>query len=91
MSPVVVTKRARPPRSRQARRDFWVEQAPSAPPWPGGRTPEGDSGLFARVAAIAGIGMKTRLRELASVGIKPILLMFGETVFHAVLDLVALR
>lgn len=39
------------------------------------------------VAAIAAIGMKTQLRELATVGIRPVLLMFGETVFLAVLVL----
>ena len=35
--------------------------------------------------------MKTQLRELATVGIKPVLLMIGETVFLAVLVLVLLR
>ncbi len=39
------------------------------------------------VAAIAGIGMKTQLKELVSVGLKPILLMLGETVFLALLVL----
>jgi len=39
------------------------------------------------VAAIAGIGMKTQLRELVTVGLKPILLMVGETVFLALLVL----
>jgi uncharacterized integral membrane protein (TIGR00698 family) len=43
------------------------------------------------VAAIAGIGMKTHLKELATVGIKPVLLMLGETLFLAVLALVELR
>jgi uncharacterized integral membrane protein (TIGR00698 family) len=43
------------------------------------------------VAAIAAIGMKTQLKELATVGIKPILLMVGETVFLAVLVLAFLR
>jgi uncharacterized integral membrane protein (TIGR00698 family) len=33
------------------------------------------------VVAISALGMKTQLKELASVGIKPILLMVGETVF----------
>lgn len=33
------------------------------------------------VTAIAALGMKTRLKELASVGIKPIALMLGETAF----------
>lgn len=43
------------------------------------------------VAAIAGIGMKTQLKELASVGLKPVLLMLGETVFLAGLVLALLR
>jgi uncharacterized integral membrane protein (TIGR00698 family) len=43
------------------------------------------------VAAIAAIGMKTQLKELATVGIKPVLLMVGETAFLAALVLVLLR
>ena len=43
------------------------------------------------VAAIAGIGMKTRLQELSAVGIKPVVLMLGETVFLAALVLGLLR
>lgn len=43
------------------------------------------------VAAIAGIGMKTQLRELVTVGVKPVLLMIGETVFLAALVLLLLR
>jgi len=43
------------------------------------------------VIAISALGMKTQLRELASVGIKPILLMFGETLFLMLLVLAALR
>jgi uncharacterized integral membrane protein (TIGR00698 family) len=43
------------------------------------------------VAAIAGIGMKTQLRDLATVGLKPVLLMVGETVFLALLALALLR
>ncbi|MEK7345385.1 MAG: putative sulfate exporter family transporter [Pseudomonadota bacterium] len=43
------------------------------------------------VAAIAGIGMKTQLKELASVGLKPVLLMLGETIFLAALVLALLR
>ena len=43
------------------------------------------------VAAIAAIGMKTQLKELLSVGIKPILLMVGETAFLALLVLALLR
>ena len=43
------------------------------------------------VISISALGMKTRLKELASVGIKPILLMVGETVFLVVLVLLLLR
>ncbi len=50
-----------------------------------------DVSRWCLVAAIAGIGMKTQLRELVTVGIKPIVLMVGETVFLAVLVLAALR
>ena len=50
-----------------------------------------DASRWCLVAAIAGIGMKTQLRELASVGIKPVLLMIGETLFLALLVLALLR
>ena len=43
------------------------------------------------VAAIAGIGMKTQLRDLATVGLKPVLLMLGETVFLAILAIALIR
>ena len=43
------------------------------------------------VAAIAGIGMKTQLKELAAVGLKPVLLMLAETVFLAALVLALMR
>jgi uncharacterized integral membrane protein (TIGR00698 family) len=43
------------------------------------------------VAAIAGIGMKTQLKDLATVGLKPVLLMLGETAFLAGLVLVLMR
>ena len=43
------------------------------------------------VAAIAGLGMKTQLRELVAVGLKPVLLMVGETLFLAGLALALLR
>ena len=43
------------------------------------------------VASIAGIGMKTQLRELVTVGLKPVLLMVGETLFLALLALALLR
>jgi len=51
----------------------------------------GDVSRWCLVEAIAGIGMKTQLRELASVGLKPVMLMLGETVFLAILALVLLR
>jgi uncharacterized membrane protein YadS len=35
--------------------------------------------------------MKTQLKELATVGVKPVLLMLGETVFLALLVLALLR
>ncbi|MCA0244063.1 MAG: putative sulfate exporter family transporter [Proteobacteria bacterium] len=43
------------------------------------------------VAAMAGIGMKTQLKELATVGFKPVALMIGETVFLAALALALMR
>jgi uncharacterized membrane protein YadS len=43
------------------------------------------------VVAIAAIGMKTQLKDLLTVGWKPVLLMLGETAFLAALVLVALR
>ena len=43
------------------------------------------------VVSISALGMKTQLRELASVGIKPILLMVGETIFLVVLVLLLLH
>ncbi|MEQ6435472.1 putative sulfate exporter family transporter [Comamonas sp. w2-DMI] len=43
------------------------------------------------VAAMAAIGMKTQLRELATVGLRPVVLMVGETVFLAGLALALLR
>ena len=43
------------------------------------------------VASIAGIGMKTQLKELVTVGLKPVLLMVGETLFLALLALALLR
>ena len=50
-----------------------------------------DVSRWCLVAAIAAIGMKTQLKELATVGIKPVLLMLAETVFLAVLVLGLLR
>ena len=50
-----------------------------------------DISRWCLVAAIAGIGMKTQLKELAAVGLKPVLLMLAETVFLAALVLALLR
>ena len=50
-----------------------------------------DLSRWCLVIAIAAIGMKTQLKELAAVGIKPILLMVGETVFLAALVLVLMH
>jgi len=50
-----------------------------------------DFSRWCLVAAIAAIGMKTQLRELAAVGLKPVALMLGETVFLAALVLALLR
>jgi uncharacterized integral membrane protein (TIGR00698 family) len=50
-----------------------------------------DFSRWCLVAAIAAIGMKTQLRELAAVGLKPVMLMLGETVFLAALVLALLR
>lgn len=50
-----------------------------------------DLSLWCLATAIGAIGMKTQLKELVAVGIKPILLMLAETVFLAVLVLAALR
>ena len=41
------------------------------------------------VTAIAGLGIKTSLEQLAKVGWRPVALMVGETVFLAILVLVA--
>ncbi len=44
-----------------------------------------DASRWCLVAAIAAIGMKTRLKDLLSVGFKPVALVVGETAFLAVL------
>ncbi|MDM0085735.1 putative sulfate exporter family transporter [Variovorax sp. J31P179] len=46
-----------------------------------------DFSRWCLVAAIAGIGMKTQLKDLVTVGLKPVLLMLGETIFLVVLTL----
>jgi uncharacterized integral membrane protein (TIGR00698 family) len=50
-----------------------------------------DASRWCLVAAIAAIGMKTQLRDLATVGWKPVALMLGETIFLAGLVLIALH
>lgn len=50
-----------------------------------------DASRWCLIAAIAAIGMKTQLKELSTVGIKPIVLMVGETIFLAVVVLLMLR
>ena len=47
--------------------------------------------MWCLTAAIAAIGVKTRLQELVSVGIRPILLMLGETVLLAAMVLAVLH
>ncbi|WP_284617675.1 YeiH family protein [Aquabacterium humicola] len=50
-----------------------------------------DVSRWCLVAAIAAIGMKTQLKDLATVGFKPVALMLGETVFLALLVLALVR
>lgn len=50
-----------------------------------------DLSRWCLVVAISALGMKTQLKELASVGLKPIVLMVGETVFLAALVIAMLR
>jgi uncharacterized integral membrane protein (TIGR00698 family) len=50
-----------------------------------------DLSRWCLVIAISALGMKTQLKELANVGLKPIVLMVGETVFLAGLVIAMLR
>jgi uncharacterized integral membrane protein (TIGR00698 family) len=50
-----------------------------------------DVSRWCLVAAIAGIGMKAQLKEVVSVGLKPVALMIGETLFLAGLVLLLMR
>ncbi len=50
-----------------------------------------DTSRWCLVVAISAIGMKTQLKELAGVGLKPVVLMLGETAFLAGLVLVLMR
>jgi uncharacterized integral membrane protein (TIGR00698 family) len=51
----------------------------------------GDGARWCLLVAIAAIGMKTRLQELASGGLRPVLLMIGETLFLATIVLAAIH
>ena len=51
----------------------------------------GDVSRWLLVASIAGIGMKTQLKELVAVGLKPVALMIGETAFLVALTLGLMR
>lgn len=50
-----------------------------------------DLSRWCLVVAISALGMKTQLKELAAVGLKPILLMVGETVFLVALVLLLMH
>jgi uncharacterized integral membrane protein (TIGR00698 family) len=50
-----------------------------------------DVSRWCLVASIAGIGMKTALKDLVTVGLKPVALMIGETAFLAGLALLLLH
>ncbi len=50
-----------------------------------------DGSRWALTIAISALGMKTQLKELAAVGIKPIALMIGETIFLAGLVLLLMH
>jgi uncharacterized integral membrane protein (TIGR00698 family) len=50
-----------------------------------------DVSRWCLVAAVAALGAKTRLRELADIGFKPVALMIGETTFLALLVLALLH
>jgi uncharacterized integral membrane protein (TIGR00698 family) len=51
----------------------------------------GDVSRWCLAASIAAIGMKTQLRDVVDVGLKPVLLMVSETVFLVVLVLALMR
>jgi uncharacterized membrane protein YadS len=51
----------------------------------------GELSRWCLIVAISALGMKTQLKELAAVGLKPIVLMVGETVFLALLVLILMR
>jgi uncharacterized integral membrane protein (TIGR00698 family) len=51
----------------------------------------GDVSRFALVVAIAAIGMRTSLKELTVLGMRPVMLMVAETVFLAAVIIVAMK
>ncbi|MDO5626455.1 MAG: putative sulfate exporter family transporter [Pseudomonadota bacterium] len=51
----------------------------------------GDVSRWFLVAAMAGIGMKTQLRDVLQVGLKPVVFMVGQTVFIAALAVALLH
>lgn len=55
------------------------------------QTAGNDFSRWCLIVSIAGIGMKTHLKELATVGFRPVALMLGETLFLAALALLLLR
>ena len=50
-----------------------------------------DASRWCLIAAVSALGMKTQLRQLATVGLKPVLLMIGETAFLCIMVLLVLR
>ena len=72
---------------------FAVLVAINSTGWLPGAVAQGGSELsrWCLVAAIAGIGMKTQLKEPVRVGLKPVVLMVGETVFLVGLGVGLLR
>ena len=58
---------------------------------PAVQTAGADISRWCLLMAIAGIGMKTQMRELVKVGWRPVLLMIGETLFLAGLVILCLR
>ena len=50
-----------------------------------------DVSRWCLIVSMSAIGMKTQLKQLVDVGLKPVVLMLGETVFLAVLVLALLR
>ena len=55
------------------------------------QTQANDVSKWCLVVSISALGMKTHLKELTSVGLKPVLFMLAETVFLAVWVVIAMR